>query len=116
MFRERLHPRVSNAEVEVFKVLSASGLTGGLVTQQPIVLKSTVPDFCWPQLRKVVYLDGSQVHAKSKVEARDEEIDCLLELQGWQVLRIRYDAPLSKLGLQQVLAKIRGFLGLEGSM
>jgi very-short-patch-repair endonuclease len=115
MFRERMHPRVSAAEIEVFKALSVGGLTGGLVTQREIVLKVTVPDFCWPELRKVVYLDGSQVHAKSKVEARDEEIDCLLELQGWQVLRIRYDAPLSKAGLQQVMAKIRGFLGLEGS-
>ncbi len=34
-FRERMHPKVSAAEIEVFKALSAEGLTGGLVTQEP---------------------------------------------------------------------------------
>jgi very-short-patch-repair endonuclease len=110
-YKERMHPKVSNAEVEVFKTLSSQGLTGGMVTQQPIILKSTIPDFCWLNQRKIVYLDGSQVHKKDKTLARDEEIDELLELQGWQVLRIRYTAPLSGVELRRVIGEIRAFLG-----
>ena len=110
-FRERMHPKVSNAELEVFKALSLEGLTGGMVTQEPIVLKATVPDFCWPLKRKVVFLDGRQVHSSAKAERRDNEIDCLLERQGWSVLRISYDPPLSGKALDAVLVSIREFLG-----
>ena len=45
-----MHPQVSKAEIEVFKALSAKGLTRGMVTQKPIILKSTIPDFCWLRL------------------------------------------------------------------
>jgi hypothetical protein len=55
-YRARLHPKVSNAEIELFKALSMAGLTGGMVTQKTIVLKATIPDFCWPEKRKIVYL------------------------------------------------------------
>jgi very-short-patch-repair endonuclease len=82
-----------------------------MVTQKPIVLKMTIPDFCWTERRKVVYLDGRQVHSSAKAERRDEEIDNLLELQGWDVLRIPYDPPLTGEGLRQVVAQIRDFLG-----
>ncbi len=110
-FRERLHPQVSNAEIDVFKALSAEGLTHGLITQRLITLKCTIPDFCWPEKRKVVYLDGAQVHGTDKAERRDAEIDELLEYQGWQVLRIRYEPPLTKASLQEVVRQIRVFLG-----
>lgn len=110
-FRERLHPKVSVGEIEVFKALSADGLTGGMVTQKPIVLKVTVPDFCWPHKRKVVYLDGRQVHSTDKAEKRDGENDNLLELQGWTVLRLVYDPPLSKQRLLQVVVQIKDLLG-----
>jgi very-short-patch-repair endonuclease len=106
-----MHPRVSNAELEVFKELSRLGLTGGLVTQEPIVLRFTVPDFCWPALRKVVFLDGKQVHSKSKVESREAEMDGLLERLGWSVLRIPYDPPLVGKALDAVLVSIREFVG-----
>ena len=105
-----MHPRVSNAEIEVFKALSAQGLTGSMVTQQPIVLKSTVPDFCWLNKRKIVYLDGAQAHSKDKARQRDEEIDDLLTIQGWEVLRIPYDPPLSDKSLQEIIATIKQFL------
>jgi len=110
-FKERMHPKVSRAEIEVFKALSGLGLTGGMVTQKPIVLKMTVPDFCWTERRKVVYLDGRQVHSTDKVERRDAEIDELLDLQGWDVLRIVYDPPLTGEKLRQVVALIRDFVG-----
>jgi very-short-patch-repair endonuclease len=112
-YKNRMHPTVSNAEMEVLRALSNTGLTEGLITQRTIVLKSTVPDFCWPQKRKVVYLDGSQVHKKSKQEARDQEIDDLLVAQGWEVLRIPYEAPLSKKNLDSVMTMIKEFLGAE---
>ncbi len=112
-YKERMHPKVSNAEIEVFKALSSQGLTGGMVTQKPIILKATIPDFCWPEKRKIVYLDGKQVHTKDKVAAKDEEIDDLLELQGWEVLRIPYDPPLTEKSLQQIMLEIRQFLGVN---
>ena len=112
-YKDRLHPRVSNAEIAVFKALSEEGLTCGMVTQQPIVLKSTIPDFCWLNKRKIVYLDGAQVHTKDKAQQRDAEIDELLELQGWEVLRIAYDPPLTEKSLQKIMATIRKFLGIN---
>jgi very-short-patch-repair endonuclease len=108
-----MHPRVSNAEIEVFKALSAQGLTCGMVTQQPIVLKSTVPDFCWLNKHKIIYLDGAQVHSKDKAQQRDAETDELLEMQGWEVLRVPYDPPLSEKALQEIMATIRKFLGIN---
>ena len=61
-----MHPKVSRAEIDVFKSLSAAGLTTGMVTQQPIILKSTIPDFCWMEKRKIVYLDGNPCTKKTK--------------------------------------------------
>jgi very-short-patch-repair endonuclease len=112
-YKDRMHPRVSNAEIEVFKALSVEGLTCGMVTQQLIVLKSTVPDFCWLNKRKIVYLDGAQVHSKDKAQQRDVEIDEMLEMQGWEVLRVPYDPPLSEKSLQKIMATIRKFLGVN---
>jgi very-short-patch-repair endonuclease len=112
-YKERMHPKVSRAEIEVFKSLSMLGLTSGMVTQQPIILKSTIPDFCWMEKHKIVYLDGNPVHRKDKQIERDEEIDNLLTAQGWDVLRIPYDPPLTDKGLQEVMASIKRFLNVE---
>jgi very-short-patch-repair endonuclease len=108
-----MHPRVSNAEMAVFQTLSTIGLTGGMVTQKPIILKSTIPDFCWMEKRKIVYLDGNPVHKKDKALERDEEITDLLTRQGWDVLRIPYDPPLSEKGLAKVIATIKQFLKVD---
>jgi very-short-patch-repair endonuclease len=108
-----MHPKVSNAEIEVFKALSSEGLTGGMVTQKPIILKSTIPDFCWLNKKKIVYLDGNQVHTKDRAQTRDTEINKLLELQGWEVLRIPYDPPLTDKTLQEIMVTIRKFLGMN---
>jgi very-short-patch-repair endonuclease len=112
-YKRNMHPKVSKAEIEVFKALSAAGLTGGMVTQKTIVLKLTVPDFCWLNKRKAVYLDGSQVHSGDKQQERDEEICELLEAKGWDVLRITYDPPLSKKELQKIVASIKDFVGFD---
>jgi len=112
-YKERMHPKVSKAEIEVFKALSTSGLTSGMVTQQPIILKSTIPDFCWMEKRKIVYLDGNPVHKKDKQLEKDEEINDLLEVQGWSVLRIPYDPPLTEKGLQKIMKEIRQFLNVD---
>jgi very-short-patch-repair endonuclease len=108
-----MHPRVSKAEIETFKELSAQNLTGGMITQQTVVLKSTIPDFMWPNKKKIVYLDGIQVHIKDKAQRRDNEIDELLELQGWEVLRIPYDPPLNAKGLLTVVKQIKQFIGAD---
>jgi very-short-patch-repair endonuclease len=105
-----MHPKVSKAEIQVFKALSAAGLTTNMVTQKTIILKSTIPDFCWINKRKIVYLDGIQAHSSDKTQQRDEEIDELLEMQGWEVLRIPYDPPLSETDLQEIMAAIKKFL------
>jgi len=112
-YKERMHPKVSKAEIDVFKALSAQGLTGGMITQQPIILKSTIPDFCWMEKRKIVYLDGNPVHKKDKQLERDEEIDNLLTQQGWDVLRIPYDPPLTDKGLTQIMGQIKEFLKID---
>ena len=112
-FKRNMHPKVSNAEIEVFKALSAAGLTSGMVTQKTIVLKSTIPDFCWLNKRKAVYLDGLQAHSSDKQQERDEEIRELLEEKGWEVLRITYEPPLSEKELQRIVAAIRDFVGAD---
>lgn len=108
-----MHPKVSNAEIDLFKALSAAGLTKGMVTQKPIVLKATIPDFCWLDKRKAVYLDGVQAHSSDKQQERDEEIRTLLEEKGWEVLRIPYEPPLNEKELQKIVATIREFLGVD---
>ncbi len=112
-YKALMHPTVSRAEIEVFKALSNTNLTGGMVTQQPIILKSTIPDFCWMEKRKIVYLDGNPVHKKDKQLEKDEEIDVLLMVQGWDVLRIPYDPPLTGKGLQEIMAQIKQFLNAD---
>jgi very-short-patch-repair endonuclease len=112
-YKERMHPRVSQAEIAVFQALSMAGLTNGMVTQKPIILKSTIPDFCWMEKKKIVYLDGVQVHSKDKAQKRDNEIDELLELQGWDVLRIPYQPPITEKGLQEIMATIKRFLNVD---
>jgi len=112
-YKRRMHPKVSKAEIEVFKALSAAGLTTGMVTQKPIVLKLTVPDFCWLNKRKAVYLDGLQAHSGDKQQQRDEENCELLEAKGWEVLRISYDPPLTGKELQKIVASIKDFVGSD---
>lgn len=112
-YKANLHPKVSQAELALFQALSIAGLTGGMVTQKPIILRSTIPDFCWVEKRKIVYLDGNPVHYKDKQIQRDNEIDELLELQGWDVLRIPYDPPLTEKGLAEILTEIKRFLNYD---
>jgi very-short-patch-repair endonuclease len=112
-FKRRMHPKVSKAEVDVFKALSAAGLTRNMVTQKSIVLKSTTPDFCWINRRKIVYLDGLPVHSGDKQRQRDEEIRELLVEQGWEVLRIPYEPPLTEKGLNEIMESIKKFVGFS---
>lgn len=112
-YKKHMHPKVSKAELQVFKALSEAGLTRGMVTQKTIVLKVTIPDFCWLNKRKAVYLDGLQVHSRDKQQQRDEEVCDLLEAKGWEVLRIPYEPPLTDKELQKILAAIKEFVGSD---
>ena len=112
-YKANMHPKVSQAEIALFHALSKAGLTTGMVTQKPIILKSTIPDFCWANKRKIVYLDGNPVHLKDKQQQKDSEIDQLLEAQGWDVLRIPYQPPITEKTLAQMMATIKNFLGVN---
>jgi len=111
-YKKHMHPKVSKAEIEVFKALSMAGLTSGMVTQKTIILKSTIPDFCWVSKRKIVYLDGAPVHSSDKQQQHDNEIFDLLTSQGWDVLRIPYEPPLTEKGLQEIIVAIKRFLNV----
>ena len=112
-YKENMHPKVSQAEMAVFYELSKAGLTSGMLTQKPIILKSTIPDFCWINKRKIVYLDGLPVHSSDKQQKRDSEIDDLLQAQGWDVLRIPYQPPITEKGLAEIMATIKRFLNVD---
>jgi len=99
-----------DGKVDLFTVLSRANLTGGMVVQKPIVLKATLPDFCWPMKKKAVYLDGVQVHRKAHVERRDEEINDLMDHQGWQILRIPYEPPLTPKDVTGIVKQIQEFI------
>jgi very-short-patch-repair endonuclease len=106
-------PKVSKGEISVFSALSSAGLTAGMVTQQPIILKAAIPDFCWFELKKAVYLDGVQVHKKDRQQQqKDSEIVDLLEQRGWDVLCIPYEQPLTVLEVQEIIENIKQFIGL----
>jgi len=106
-----MHPKVSKGEISIFSALSNAGLTTEMVTQTPIVLRATIPDFCWFKLKKAVYLDGIQVHKKDKQQQKDQEIIDLLEQKGWEVLRIPYEPPLSITKIKEIVENIKNFIG-----
>jgi very-short-patch-repair endonuclease len=112
-YKERMHPKVSKGEISVFSALSTAGLTYGMVTQQPIILRATIPDFCWFERKKAVYLDGIHVHKKDKQQQNDQEIVNLLEQRGWDVLRIPYEPPLTAIETNEIVETIRQFIGLN---
>ena len=112
-YKNQMHPSVSKGELQLFRALSLAGLTGGMVTQKTIILKSTIPDFMWAEKRKVIYLDGIHVHSKDKQCNKDSEIDDLLEMQGWEVLRIPYNPPLTDKALEEIIVTVKKFLGFN---
>ncbi|MDR2700474.1 MAG: DUF559 domain-containing protein [Nitrososphaerota archaeon] len=109
-YKQNMHPKVSKGEISVFTALSKANLTYGMVTQKPIILKFTLPDFSWPNLKKAVYLDGIQVHQKAHIEQRDQEINNLLEQRGWQTLRIPYTPPLTEKEIMEIVNQIHEFI------
>lgn len=99
-WRSRMHPTVAAAELVVFAELSRQHLTRGMTTQKWVVLRKpdgtkirTKPDFFFQLLRKLLYLDGDEVHIW-KIINRDNEIMELLADNDYEGLRIRYHAPL----------------------
>ena len=112
-YKTKMHPSVSQAEIALFHELSKAALTTGMVTQKTIILKSTIPDFCWVNKRKIVYLDGIPVHSSDKQQEHDNEIDQMLETQGWEVLRIPYQPPITEKGLKEIMVTLRAFLGVD---
>jgi very-short-patch-repair endonuclease len=108
-----MHPKVSKGEISIFSALSSAGLTFGMVTQTPIILKATIPDFCWFDLKKAVYFDDIPVHKNDKQQQKDQEIVDLLEQRGWNVLRIPYDPPLTPTKTVKIVENIQSFIGID---
>jgi very-short-patch-repair endonuclease len=102
---------VSKAEYTIFGELSRRDLTRGMTTQDTVILRLTIPDFLWRERKKAVYIDGCFVHSSDKAIKNDSEIDELMELRGWDVLRLRYEPPLTKTALTEIIGKIERFLG-----
>jgi len=53
------------------------------------------------------------VHSSDKQQQHDEEIFDLLTAQGWDVLRIPYEPPLTEKGLQEIVVAIKRFLNVD---
>ncbi|MDR2699268.1 MAG: DUF559 domain-containing protein [Nitrososphaerota archaeon] len=112
-YKQPLHQKTNKNELTLAKALNQANLTDGMVTQQPIILKITLPDFCWHLKKKAIYLDGIQVHTKTPIEQRDQEINELLEQRGWQTLRIPYTPPLTKTETEKIVEQIKEFIQNE---
>jgi very-short-patch-repair endonuclease len=122
-YKEHMNTKVSNAEMDVFEALSASGLTRGMVTGVRLKFKavnpvtgeheSTVPDFWWRGANKLVYLDGPP-HLKNHAQIRDEKINGLLEQEGYEYIRFPYTPPLRRKSKEfvEIFATIKKFLGV----
>lgn len=109
MWRSRLHPRVSFADVALFKTLCdilPSYIQ--LKLNEPFPLLITTPDCTIynPTTGKhlLVYLDGFQAHRHR--EERDEQINGFLERKGVPYLRFPYNPPLTKRQLKEITETI----------
>jgi very-short-patch-repair endonuclease len=105
-----MHPSVSRAEYQVFQQLSQTATAQGMTTQDTIVLRMTKPDFVWFEKKKAIYLDGAPCHTKDRAVENDAEIDMLMERRGWNILRIRYDPPLTAKRLAEITQEITEFI------
>jgi very-short-patch-repair endonuclease len=104
IIRDRMHHPVSNIEIAIANALNESGITGFL-TQHPIVIQQTIPDFFFPDKRLAVYIDGP-VH--SGREDRDQELRDALRRRGYKVLELSYEKPtketINRLVVEIILA------------
>jgi len=110
-WREKLHPLVAKAELEVLLGLEERKLTTGMFRDTEIMLEATIPDFYWPTKGLAVYLDGPH-HESETQRLKDELIDEKLRRMGLRSLRIPYKPPLSKTRLNEILDQIQEALEL----
>ena len=120
MWRQRAS-QVSNAEIAVFKELSARKLTEGMVTQHAFTLvwsedgvHGTITDFYWHRYEYVVYLDGVQVHVKPNQSSKDVLVTKALIKRGKTVDRYTYKAPLTETRKVEICDLIQEKLGRFG--
>ena len=115
-YKEKMCVSVSKGEYQLFIALSRAGLTEGLTTQVPVKLREpddlrphglvTIIDFAYKRQMQALYLDGNNVHKGYRLE-RDEEIDELMKLKGWTVVRFPYHAPLSDKRNREIVEEVR---------
>ena len=119
-YKERMKVPVSKGEYQLFIALKRAGLGDGIITQRKIQLREpdeahphglvTTPDFLYPRRMLALYLDGNNVHRGYRLE-RDEEIDELMKLKGWTVVRFPYHAPLSDKRKREIVEEVRRIRG-----
>ena len=104
---------VSKAEIEVMQELCAAGVNERMVTQKPVCLSRTTPDFTFhmPDRNYAVYIDSEQLHYRKHAMQRDAKIDERLDELGWKVLRCVYHIPLSKKRKAEIVREICEFIG-----
>jgi len=105
-FRDRMHVKVSKAEVDLRIALQEHGLSQGMFTDLQIDIVSTKPDYYWPTQGVAVYLDGP-VHNSPTAEARDERITETLRKRGLKVLRFSYIPPISRKQIDWIVSQIK---------
>ena len=73
-FRDRMKVPVSKAEIQIMQELSRLNKTERMLTQKPICLKMTVPDFSFhmENANYAIYIDAEQTHKTREVQ------DCII--------------------------------------
>jgi len=122
-WRQRMRPKVANAEVEIFMELSRRKLTTGYTTSRafPFTQIEIEKHHCfganvdgmWKQLDIIVFYDGHP-HTRTHQMNRDDAVDAVLVERGWDVHRYPYKAPISDARLKEIVDDIQVVLERKG--
>lgn len=115
LWRRHQHGPVSVAEEKIFTELQRRGLCTYLTTQAPFIfdlkkdiVAGTTVDFLWSNpFTYAVFVDGKQIHLKSRQERRDKLVTAALERRGVRVERFMYNPPLPDYRRDQICDKIQ---------
>jgi hypothetical protein len=108
-----LDPACGSVLESLFRVLVLTSALPAPLTQVPIADGRDVlcrVDFCWPQERLVVELDGFAFHSDRQAFRQDRQRMNALERLGWRVLRFTWEDVVGRPAY--VLALVRQCLAL----
>ena len=98
----------SNAEMLLAAMLEDRGIEGW-ITEERIILESTVPDFFFPDFKLCIYLDGPP-HRRLHSQERDDKLTTLLEKRGFKVLRYPYGNRITVRLLEEIIKDIKSIV------